>query len=74
MLVEISKGELIDKLTILELKMDYIKDESRLVNVRKEYEILKILDFETPHRNELKQVNSILWYVFFFGSGFLTLV
>ena len=63
MLVEISKGELIDKITILELKLDYIKDEARLANVKKEYEILKKLDFETPHRNELKQVNSILWYV-----------
>ena len=63
MLVEISKGELIDKITILELKLDYIKDEARLANVKKEYEILKELDFKTPHRNELKQVNSILWYV-----------
>lgn len=63
MLVEISKAELIDKLTILEIKIDKIKNEDRLVNVRKELEILKKLEFETPLKRDLKQINDLLWEV-----------
>ena len=36
MKVDISKGELIDKITILEIKMDRIKDENKLKNVKTE--------------------------------------
>lgn len=61
MLVEISKAELIDKITILEIKDERIKDESRLKNVRHELEILRKLEFETPHKNELKAVNNTIW-------------
>jgi hypothetical protein len=61
MLVEISKAELIDKITILEIKDERIKDEGRLKNVRHELEILRKLEFETPHKNELKVVNNTIW-------------
>ena len=37
MKVEISNGELLDKLTILELKMSNISDGKKLVNVKKPF-------------------------------------
>ena len=40
LLVEISAGELVDKITILELKLEHIKDPAKLGNVRLEYERL----------------------------------
>ena len=39
--IEISCGELIDKLTILAIKLEKIKDDEKLSNVKHEYEILK---------------------------------
>lgn len=61
MLVEISKAELIDKITILEIKDERIKREERLKNVRHELDILRKLEFDTPHKEELKKVNNIIW-------------
>ena len=40
MQVEISIGELFDKLTILEIKMEKIKNNSQLENIRKEWDTL----------------------------------
>ena len=40
MQVEISIGELFDKLTILEIKMEKIDNKSKLENIRKEWDIL----------------------------------
>ena len=37
MKVEISNGELLDKISILELKMLRIEDEVKLVNIQKEF-------------------------------------
>jgi hypothetical protein len=45
MLVEISKAELIDKITILEIKDERIQDETRLKNVRHELDILRKIEF-----------------------------
>jgi len=39
-LVPISIGELIDKVTILEIKKRLIKDPAKLVNIEKEYQFL----------------------------------
>ena len=47
LLVEVAPGELIDKITILEIKLQNMKDEAKLANVRREYEIL----METFHAN-----------------------
>lgn len=66
--IPISDGELLDKITILELKMEYIRDESKLYNVEKEYFTLNSL-LNTLHlsteiqtlRNELKDINRSLW-------------
>ena len=40
-LTEISAGELLDKMTILEIKLDKIRDKENLLEVCKEYESLK---------------------------------
>ena len=50
MKVEISNGELLDKITILELKLDKIKDKEKLVNIKKEFDEL------TPLCNELFRI------------------
>jgi hypothetical protein len=36
MKIEVSNGEIIDKLTILKIKLDQIKDADKLVNIQKE--------------------------------------
>tara|TARA_B100001123_G_C15312574_1_gene1024993 strand:- start:590 stop:991 length:402 start_codon:yes stop_codon:yes gene_type:complete len=40
-LSEISVGELLDKITILEIKLEKISDKNSLMEVEKEYKILK---------------------------------
>lgn len=67
--VSISTGELVDKLTILEIKLEKIEDSKKLSNVQKEYDILaehmKELsnNFENVDTffNKLKKINSKLW-------------
>lgn len=63
MLTEISKGELIDKITILEIKSERINDPEKLKNVNNELEILRKLEFPTSTKRELKIINLILWDV-----------
>ena len=57
MLVQISKGELIDKITILEIKDDKITDPEKLKNVRHELETIRKLEFPTPVKEKLIDVN-----------------
>lgn len=68
MKVEISDGELLDKISILQIKLERISDENKLVNIRTEYEALtevgaKLLQdgqvFDLY--NKVKEVNEILW-------------
>lgn len=61
MRIEVSKGELIDKITILEIKSERVKDELKLKNIRHELEVLVKCEFDTPHKNDLKVVNNKLW-------------
>jgi len=63
MLVDISKGELIDKITILEIKMERITNQERLVNVKYELDVLRQLEFETEHKPQLKKINEVIWDV-----------
>jgi histidyl-tRNA synthetase len=63
MLVEISKGELIDKITILEIKNEKITDPEKLKNVRHELETIRKLEFPTPVKEKLIEVNRKLWDV-----------
>ena len=70
-LVEISPGELIDKITILLIKSEFIKDAEQLVNVRHELGVLSAqMDKNIPSSqslnaliSELKAVNEELWRI-----------
>ncbi len=73
MLVEapISLGELVDKITILEIKQQNIADEAKLKNIRHELEVLNErlktqLDVAgtaklSPLKEKLKTINESLW-------------
>lgn len=68
-LAPISVGELIDKITILELKLEFITDTSKLDNVRNELNqltnVLNELSIPdiVPERETLKLVNRRLWHI-----------
>jgi Tfp pilus assembly protein PilF len=70
-MVEISPGELIDKITILEIKAERIRDEAKLENVRHELETLtQVRERSVPASPELesmtaqlKAINETLWKV-----------
>jgi hypothetical protein len=70
-MVEIAPGELIDKVTILEIKLDNIRDEAKLANIRHEHAVLtEVLRREVPQTDEvarlsaaLKDVNAELWRI-----------
>lgn len=67
--VEVSLGEFLDKLTILQIKAERIKDPAKLANVRKELALLERTwaassfadkDISEP-LGRLKAVNEALW-------------
>lgn len=70
-LVPVSPGELIDKLTILHLKVERIDDPAKLANIRRECEALQqVADRALPDhpdlpalRDELYGVNARLWQI-----------
>ena len=69
--VEVSVGEFLDKLSILEIKSERITDAAKLANVRKELALLQETWAGSPHaqtdisaqRLALKQVNEALWEI-----------
>lgn len=70
-LAPVSIGELIDKITILEIKAERITDPNKLRNVAKELAGLRAIraqaaldtpDME-PHARELKSLNTALWEI-----------
>jgi hypothetical protein len=66
MKIEVSNGEIIDKLTILQIKLERIKDEAKLKNLRKEYDELiqvtsSILSTTDPLYLSLYAINCELW-------------
>ena len=70
-LVEVSVGELLDKISILEIKKEKISDASFLENINTEYSILKE-QLEKNIQNDkkinelfqsLKEVNAKLWVI-----------
>jgi lipid II:glycine glycyltransferase (peptidoglycan interpeptide bridge formation enzyme) len=74
MKIEVSNGEIIDKYTILEIKLSKIKDEKKLVNIQNEYNTLtpdvKNMYVETKEESHLKKlqndlldVNKKLWKI-----------
>lgn len=69
MKIDVSIGELVDKVTILSIKLEKIKNEEKLKNIRKEYELLKTamnsigVDIDSPEFKRLKSVNLKLWEI-----------
>ena len=66
--IEVSIGEIVDKLSILRIKKNNITDPEKLVNVNKEYDYLyykvfQELKIETSDFYELMMVNEMLWNV-----------
>tara|TARA_B000000532_G_scaffold202857_1_gene169800 strand:- start:105 stop:491 length:387 start_codon:yes stop_codon:yes gene_type:complete len=72
MKVEVSNGELLDKLTILELKLSNISDVKKLTNIQKEHDELNPLagqlfdSYGEELKNlykQLSEINSELWTI-----------
>ncbi len=70
-LVEVSIGELLDKISILDIKKDKIKDDTKLEHIFREYKILKE-EYDNKVKNDnklsklyssLKDINSKLWVI-----------
>ena len=70
-LIEVSVGELMDKISILEIKKDRIKDSEKLKFINDEYEVLKSELEKNIKIDEklakffvtLKNINSKLWII-----------
>jgi len=68
MKIEVSNGDVIDKLTILEIKLEKITDATKLKNIRKEYDNLSMNGNNILDKNDslylgLKEVNLKLWEI-----------
>jgi len=70
-LVEVSVGELLDKISILEIKQEKIKDPENLIFIKDEYNVLKAelnKNIKNDDKlkslfNSLKEINSKLWVI-----------
>ena len=70
-LVEVSVGELLDKISILEIKQEKIKNAESLKFIKDEYNVLKVeldknikIDGNLKNLfNSLKEINSKLWVI-----------
>ena len=68
MKIEISNGELVDKLSILEIKLNKIQDSEKLKNIHKEYSLLEkaaslIIKRDDPLYRQLLDINQKLWEI-----------
>jgi predicted nucleic acid-binding Zn-ribbon protein len=68
MKIEVSNGEIVDKLTIIEIKLERIKDEKKLANLSKEFKELdeavsKIISRNDPLYKRLYDINVRLWEI-----------
>ena len=70
MKVEVSNGELLDKISILEIKLLTIEDKNKLINIQNEFDALNPLVVELfekydgqlqNHYLELAKINGELW-------------
>ena len=67
MKVDVSIGELVDKITILHIKSERISDPEKLANIRKELQRLRRamdaagLDVNSPEYRQLYEINGRLW-------------
>ena len=68
MKIEVSIGEIVDKLSILQIKTSFIKDEEKLNNVKKEYDYLYDIVFnemkiEQSDFFDMVSINERLWKI-----------
>ncbi len=68
MKIEVSNGEIVDKLTIIEIKLDQIKDKKKRVNLNTEFTVLdeavkKIISKDHELYKELLKINQELWNI-----------
>ena len=69
--VPISPGELVDKITILEIKKEFINNDNKLKNINHEYDLLMQIyttqisetDGISELKNKLKEINLELWKI-----------
>ncbi len=69
--VPISPGELVDKITILEIKKEFITDNNKLKNINHEYDLLMQIYIDNISKTEgianlkkqLKEINLELWEI-----------
>jgi len=70
MKIEVSHGEIVDKLTILQIKKKNITDDEKLTNINKEYNyLLSVVEndldisISSPEYLELLSINEELWII-----------
>ena len=69
MKIDVSIGELVDKVTILSIKLKKIKNLEKLKNIRKEYELLKKpmehigISINSNEFRRLEEINLNLWEI-----------
>jgi hypothetical protein len=68
--IPVSVGELVDKITILKIKLTQIKDKDKLVNIQNEHnaltsliEYVKIQKDVLEQQQQLMEVNLRLWFL-----------
>lgn len=65
--IDVSIGEVLDKITILSIKLEKFKDESKISNVKKEYELLASklkhvgINSNSKEFEDLKNINLKIW-------------
>lgn len=67
MKIEVSNGEIVDKLTILEIKEEKCYDESKLLNIKNELDYLRdiVSSLNVPEEliDSLRDINRKLWNI-----------
>ena len=68
MKIEVSNGEIVDKLTIIEIKLKHINDREKLKNLQIEFNVLndavtKIIKKDHNFYKELLKINQELWNI-----------
>lgn len=63
--IKVSIGEVVDKYTILEIKLNNIKDLNKLENIKKEYDYISplVANINSIYISELHCVNEKLWLI-----------
>lgn len=65
--IEVSNGEILDKITILRLKLEHIHDQQKRANIIREYDFLKEISDEINYPEDLYEqlylVNKALWRI-----------